>query len=334
MYRRVLAPVAAPKLNFGIRSRHRLALVTCTFTMLFLLSDLFVMPSVVQTKNVDPMLIGVNCTFDSETGTTMAGLVSQTGVTWIRADVTFQQVFQTTYALASSYRINIIGVLDYWTLNWNGTFTLNDWKNAVTKAQATYPLITVWEIWNEPTLAEYQLGYQDGTPQHYANLLSSAYAILKSGNPKSTILGLGGSILLRSEDLSFAQSVVSLGAPMDAISIHAYPSYLNNGTNWGYYNQSWSNELAQYKEFGKPFWVTESGLPSDQMSEDDQVAFLRNGYQFFQAQGATAFVWFDLIDHVTHDWTADLGLLRLDMTPKPSYYAFADLNKLVPKRRS
>jgi len=107
---------------------------------------------------------------------------------------------------------------------------------------------------------------------------------------------------------------------MDAISIHAYPYELNVGRDWSYYQGIWSNELQQYKQFGKPFWITETGLQSTQLSEADQANYLKTAYTFFQAQGASGFIWYQLRDYPGASDT--LGLLRADESPKPSYTTY------------
>jgi hypothetical protein len=260
-------------------------------------------------------------------------LAEKIGIKIFRTEVDFSAHFNETYMLAQQYGIVLVAQLDYSTLAYNNTFTLKDWKLVVTKAQAQYPLVHIWEIWNEPTLSKYQFGYMDGTPQHYVDLLKSAYTILKSKDPSSTILGLGGAQLQVPTDITFAQNVFSLGAGqyMDAISIHAYPDELNLGQTWKYYQQSWTSALQQYKKLtgGKPFWVTETGLQSNQKTDSDQAAYLKNAYLFFQAQGAAAFIWFNIVDYIggalepsgLNAW----GLLTVNLDIKPSYTTYGSL---------
>jgi hypothetical protein len=288
-----------------------------------------------QPSKYSSMLAGV-CV-DQRFNDAYANLVKQAGISWIRTDLTFSTSFQRTYSTANTHGLNIIGILDYQTLDRNSSFTLGDWEHAVARAKATYPSIRVWEIWNEPTVIAYRLGYMDGTPEHYLDLLKSAYSILKAGTPDSVVLGLGGAIIAprRPQDLDFARSVFNNGggAVMDAISIHAYPSLLNIGKTWDYYEQLWTQELQQYKQFGKPFWVTETGSWSNQMTEEDQATFLKNGYLFFQRQGASALIWFQLIDYMMNGTLVACGLFQRDMTQKPAYTTYAMLIAMTPRRR-
>jgi hypothetical protein len=251
-------------------------------------------------------------------------MLPKAGILWIRTDVKFDRTLRDMYSIAEKYGLNFIGILDSATVGSNSSFTLYDWNQTVTKAQMTYPLIHVWEIWNEPTLRKFQLGYMDGTPQHYLDLLRSAYAILKARDSNSVILGLGGA-QLGTNDLNFANEVFALGGGtfMDGISIHAYPYRLNRGQTWGYYKQLWTQELQQYKQLGKPVWITETGLESTTMTEADQATFLKDSYAFFQQQGVVAYFWYQWRDYspAAGYW----GLLRSDLTPRPSYAAYRRL---------
>jgi hypothetical protein len=257
-----------------------------------------------------------------------ASFVKAAGITWIRSDVRFNTDFETTYSSAVQYGIAVIGILDYKTLEYDSSFTLQDWIGVASKAQTMFPAIHVWEIWNEPTVPHFQLGYQDGTPQNYFALLKSGYQALKSRDPNAIVLGLGGAQFGSSGDYRFAQSVFSLGGGdfMDAISVHAYPYQLNTGQTWDYYKQLWSNELSRYKQFGKPIWVTETGLKSTQNSESDQSTYLQESFQFFNAQGVVAYMWFQLKDYVSS--SGDLvtwGVLRSDSTAKLAYTTYQAL---------
>jgi len=257
-----------------------------------------------------------------------ARLAQSAKISFVRSDVTFDSTFQTIYSLSSKYGFRLIGILDYRTLNHNNSFTLDDWIQVVTKSKDTYPLIGIWEIWNEPTLTKYQLGYMDGKPQHYFDLLKTAYSVLKSANSQNTVLGLGGAQLGIAQDYSFAQSVFSLGAAtyMDAISVHAYPYKLNIGQSWDYYKQQWTEELSKYRQFHKPIWITETGIQSSQLSERDQANYLKNSHSFFEQQAMVTYVWFQLIDYYGSDGTLRRwGLLKADQTIKLAYDTYKRL---------
>jgi hypothetical protein len=287
-------------------------------------SPVLVMGQTPSTPNTLRLLGGVAVgTFDNY----QAELLREAGVKWIRSDVDFGSTFSNTYAISRVYGLNIIGILDYSLVGYNASFTLRDWKILVARAQRTYPLIRVWEIWNEPTLPQFQVGYMDGNPRHYVGLLRSAFRILRANDPSAKILGLGGAQLEHQADIEFAKAIFALGggAWMDAISIHAYPYQLNIGRAWNYYEELWHEELQQYKALGKPFWITETGLQSSQHSEVDQANFLLESSQLFGREGASAYVWYMLNDYVSTSSMVTYGLLTIHDAPKSSYSAFKSL---------
>jgi len=169
----------------------------------------------------------------------------------------------------------------------------------------------------------------DGTPQRYFDILKVAYTVLKAHDSTLTILGMGGAQLGVNRDLNFTSAVFSLGggAYMDALAIHAYPYELNAGKTWDYYMQLWSEQLQQYAQFGKPLWITETGLRSDQTSESDQADYLSASYSFFEAHGIKGFIWYEMTDDGA---AGDIsvgpwGLLHNDLTPKLSYGTYRSL---------
>jgi hypothetical protein len=308
-------------------------LLPLTFLALVLTSSVTLIPVLVGAVS-PPMIPGVAVGGMSDA---MAQMVKGANVGYVRSDVAFDTRFQTLYALAKTYDFALIGILDYQTLNYESGFGLTDWKTVVTEAQKTYPAINVWEIWNEPTVAQYRLGYMDGTPGHYNDMLKAAYQILKSENSAYQILGLGGAQLGVSQDYPFAKSVFELGGGsyMDAISIHAYPYDLNTGQTWGYYSNLWTSELAEYKQFGKPIWITETGLQSGQSAESDQSQYLSESWSFFASQSASVYVWYELRDYQNSSGaTVSFGLLYDDNSPKPSYTTYLGLQAFRPHRRS
>jgi hypothetical protein len=230
------------------------------------------------------------------------------------------------YNLTAKFGLTMVGLLDYETLGHNATFTLDDWATSVRKAALAYPTITYWEIWNEPTLAKYHLGYMDGTPQHYVALLRVAYQTLKAVNQRNTVIALGGDQLGIAGDLAFAKAVFALdgGQHMDAISVHAYPYYPITDQPWEYYRQVWAKDLTELTTFNKPIWVTETGIESAS-NETDQATFLKNDFLFLQQERAVAFIWYTMIDYYENGTIVTFGLLRIDETAKPSFTTYSEL---------
>lgn len=304
-----------------------------SLTILMMIGTSCFHPAVAQS----PFLLkGVAIGFPGPDASSVCKILPPAKIALVRTDVVFSNNFRKVYDSCKQRGLSIVGIIDYGTLQWKN-FTLDDWRNVVTKAQATYPEIHVWEIWNEATLKKFQYSYLDGTPQRYFDLLVSAYSVLKAVDTKAIILGFGGLQLYSSQDFLFAQGVFSLGGGsyMDAISIHAYPYLLNNGSSWDYYQALWSQQLSRYKDFGKPIWITETGLRSSQLTESDQSRYLQASYNFFLGQNAAAYFWYSYKDYKNYssEDIVKFGLIRLDGTPKPSFDSYIAAQELIVMRR-
>lgn len=178
-----------------------------------------------------------------------AATLADNGVNWVSDDIDFNQSvsnWNTVYNLAQQNHLQVLGILDQWTMNFNYSFSITDWKNAVREAVTTYGSgISAWEIWNEPFFSSNYFGVFNGTAAQYLELMSTAYPIIKSAYPNATVLGLGGLPLYTSTEgpssttlvqypsdytwvkysQNFTQTVVNLGGMnyCDAIALHAYP---------------------------------------------------------------------------------------------------------------
>lgn len=56
--------------------------------------------------------------------------LNESGVTWIRIDI--NQTVKESLDNAKAYNLNVLGILDSWTMNYNLTFTIDEWIRNVT----------------------------------------------------------------------------------------------------------------------------------------------------------------------------------------------------------
>jgi hypothetical protein len=216
--------------------------------------------------------------------------------------------------------IKVLAILDYFTI-WQGqtlcpdirfsdiydprrtgNFSFGDWTLLVRCVAKRFAgRIAAYEIWNEPLLANFQYGVQDGSATNYARLLRIAYREIKAADPQAQVIALGGSDLYAGaghEDRlararAFTKELVAAGAPQsaDAISLHAYP--------WGTYGSriwaSYARELAFHADAWQlPVWITETGHRANEPGS--QSAYLREAYTLFAAAGVERVFWFALTD--------------------------------------
>lgn len=265
----------------------------------------------------------------------------QSGVKYYRTDITLDpgQISQLNNE-SQNYGARYLGILDYETLpggSSNKNWSLDSWNASVANALASYPQISTWEMWNEPWVQIFQTGYMNGSAYNYYIVIKSAYLIIKSKQPNSTVVCFGGAPISDYYMFQWYSQVWSYGAAnyCDAISIHAYP----NGAallNQAGTAQSWSAGLSAYENLThKPIWITEVGIPAysqallSPYSQSTQELFLEQSFSFFSNFSyARRVYWYDLWG-LSDAATNDFGLLNLSNpysgTPKPAWSAFLSI---------
>ncbi len=211
--------------------------------------------------------------------------------------------------------VKVLAILDYELFDY-GDFTLVEWEQEVTTAVTMAPDMPAWEIWNEPNLPQFQMGYMDGTPERYVDILQVAYEAIKSENPNALVVGPGLFTGWGPVNLDWLQSIIDLGALdyLDVVSIHLY--YYDVTQNQAILNQ------AKSMVGTKPIWVTEIGAESA-YGEDAQNTYLQENFDPQTGLTADKLFWYELADKTGEGST--FGLARADYTYKPAYYSFRAL---------
>jgi hypothetical protein len=300
-------------------------------------------------KTASAMINGVMC---HELNAQQAATLASNGVNWISDDIDSNQSasnWNTVYSLAQQNHLQVLGILDQWTMNFNYSFSITDWENAVREAVTTYGSgVSAWEIWNEPCFSSNFFGIFNGTAAQYVELMSTAYPIVKSAYPNATVLGLGGLPLYTSTDgpsnttlvqypsgytwvdysENFTQTVVNLGGMnyCDAISLHAYP-YGQYAAK--YAGNAYVRSLENYtKTTGKEVWITETGQYSEPYNgitytPQEQADYLSTSYALLKSHHVKAYFWYELNDNniennVYNSNNTTFGLYDFDLNPKPA----------------
>lgn len=220
--------------------------------------------------------------------------------------------------------------------------------------------VDYWQIWNEPNG-----GFWKGSPEQYARLLAASGKAIHEANPKAKVLGLNMAFC----DVLWAEKILKL-VPYDCFDIacfHPYrpPSAPEEKFDWwelDQYVKSWhkkdltpdyplvrmtyleqAEELIKVmKKFGdpKPLWVTEmcwnSHIHPYGTSELRQADLAVRLYVLSIASGKIEKVfWWTLKDGGTRQFDqADMvGLMRNDLAPKYSYYAFAWMTRMLEGKK-
>ena len=274
------------------------------------------------------------------------------GLDYFRTDITNTPAQESLMANVSAEGGHYLGILDYQTLGANPgpsgcasncNWTLSTWNASVEAALANYPEVHSWEIWNEPQISAYQGGFLNST-YNYFLMLKSAYRIIKAHNQSDTVVCLGGDNIYTGGpspsyyDYLWAAQVWSYGASSycNAISLHAYTSFtylmsdMPPGSNQTM-GELFSEALSAYENLtGKPIWITEVGIPSNNGagvpimlndSEARQALFLQQAYSLFLSKPyVRAVFWFNLEGYVHPPYEIDFGLLNATtLAPKSSF---------------
>ena len=281
------------------------------------------------------------------------------GIRYDRLDIEMNGSFHSYVENLTKNNISVLGIIDYRTMNVsfspsskglscasNCNWTLGEWNSTVSNVVRAYPMIHVWEIWNEPQFPEFQDGFNNGSVHNYYLMLKSAYTRIKAYNPNDTVLCLGGDNIYEGGGTPWmygyywAEQLWGYGAGKycSAISLHAYTGfeYLPSQVPYGssrsvgsVFNQS----LSMYENLtGKPIWITEVGMPSNNLTEiapgltssyAKQSEFLNQTFSLFASKPYVAGIfWFNINGYIDRPYNLSMGLFTKNFTPKPALYAF------------
>jgi hypothetical protein len=208
--------------------------------------------------------------------------------------------------------------------------------------QPPLPEIRHVELWNEPNLSGFLTPQFEGdrnvSMDAYTAMAKAAYLPMKAANPDvEVIAGVGGPRGSTGPTgvgaIDWLRGLRDRGMPLDAYSQHIYPSAGPLVATDAL--PSWSSVgrfLSELDGFGPdiPFYITEAGYTTaateyrdTKVTEEQQAEYLSQIYSLPQLRTdqVKAVVWFNLQDNV--NWPA--GLLREDLSRKPSYARFVDV---------
>jgi hypothetical protein len=164
--------------------------------------------------------------------------------------------------------------------------------------------ISVWEIWNEPDLAQ----FWQGSVNDYARMLKTAYIVIKTVDPSATVLF--GALLYATTDTWLTQVLsifkddalsASYNWFMDAVAIHSYDDpwrsawlalYVRQGLKaYGLERPIWLNEsgVSVWNDYPGPVWATNS---------ESRIRLATTEQQAYYTIMSTAYAWSEGVDKV------------------------------------
>lgn len=204
--------------------------------------------------------------------------------------------------------------------------------------------ITTWSLWNEPNHQEFSLPRPD--PDKYAAMVKAAYTAIKAADPNAIVMTGGTSPAPDEPDgteyspVTWLQGLYARGAgrSFDAVAHHPYsfPTNPLDAHDWNAFTQTQMlyDVMVAHGDAAKKIWATEAGAPTgtdrQALSDAQQAQWVHDYYQGWNTTFRNftgPLLWFRLRDNGTNlaDRWQNLGLLRIDGTPKPAYAAYQQM---------
>lgn len=253
-------------------------------------------------------------------------LMQECGIQMVRLEFDSDSVanLRTLVPVVVQNGIQVLGLLLRIDLAPDNEDAWGDWVYSVVNEFKQY--IKVWEIWNEPNLDKFFSGKD---PVKYTNFLKRGYTEAKRADPTCTVLG-GSVVFTHSIAQNFLEIMYQSGANdyMDALSYHPYctpyaPDDLSSPNPY--------IKLADIRDImvqngagSKKIWITEVGWTANDdglVGEQNQADYLVQALEMAREWGwVETFIIYNWKDSAT-EGSSTKGLLRTDLSPKPSFYA-------------
>ncbi len=201
--------------------------------------------------------------------------------------------------------------------------------------------VNVWSIWNEPNHREFSMPKPD--PDRYAAMLKASYTAIKAVDPAATVVTGGTAPAPNAADgteytpETWLRGLYARGARgyFDAVGHHPYtfPTNPLDARWWNAFTQTQTlyDVMVANGDGAKKVWGTEMGAPTgtdpEALTEAQQVQWVQDYYRGWNTTFRAftgPLVWFELHDegtNIANRWE-NLGLQRLDRSPKPAYAAY------------
>jgi len=313
--------------------------------ILFGISSLILLSGWPLAANVSTSPYGINVHLP---GNDVLQKVKDAGIKWIRIDINWFAVEQTVgnfnyteidrvVAFADANDLSILAVLAYtpgWANNNKGINYPPDnefyWKYFVQETVRRYKnSIKYWCIWNEPNLDDF---FAEGKDAFVEKIFIPAGDGIRGTDPTAFIVGPGLSHLTSQgrEWYFWMTYILTLaGEYIDVVSHHIYKS---EGVSRIYDVLEQGDNLIPavkdvVKDTGhefKPFWITETGWHTNQVSETEQGDRYLSMLQKRKEKDYPKKIFFYEIKDDPAPGIEPWGILRSDLTAKPAYSVYKD----------
>ena len=212
------------------------------------------------------------------------------------------------------------------------------YANFMTQVATRYgKTISAYEVWNEVNCVCF---YDPISPSSYTELLKAAYPAIKAADPTATVIAAGlGSVFtfggVTMNPVDYVNGMYAAGAKgyFDALAFHPYQETLkfSDGENVVLSPftqiQKIYDLMAANGDGLKKIWITEYGVPTNNVSEHTQAEFIKNLIETWQTM-ATDGVQYGgpIFIYTTRDdqpGSGKFGVFYSDWIPKEAAFVIA-----------
>lgn len=239
--------------------------------------------------------------------------------------------------------IEILGLLEHppaWENVDGSSFPVNDadWQDFVSHVAARYRVqVAAWEVWNEENLVA------NPNAARYVQLLQIAFNAIRAADPNASVVlgglaGNGVNLYWQGPLQQYLQQIYDHGGGnyFDIVAIHPYVHPVTMGLSaLQPFVQDTHNVMAANGDANKPLWITEIGWTVDPaylppITETNQANWVLNVYGGRASLGADRIYWYELHELYPPPTDVGWGLIRHDLTLRPSYYAYMGVTSPRP----
>lgn len=212
------------------------------------------------------------------------------------------------------------------------------YANFMTQVASRYgKTISAYEVWNEVNCVCF---YDPISPSSYTELLKAAYPAIKGADPTATVIAAGlGSVFtfggVTMNPVDYVNGMYAAGAKgyFDALAFHPYQETLkfSDGENVVLSPftqiQKIYDLMAANGDGLKKIWITEYGVPTNNVSEHTQAEFIKNLIETWQTMSTNGqFYGGPIFIYTTRDdqpGSGKFGVFYADWIPKEAAFVIA-----------
>ncbi len=209
-----------------------------------------------------------------------------------------------------------------------------DWARFCYRAAHRYRgQVAAWGLWNEPNLSYF---WEGSRGQYIETVLLPGAAAIHAADPGALVCAPDTAHLHSARWDDWLRDVISAaGSELDVVTHHVYPdgashepvtSALERDASNPWDDPSVKKILRQAGWFGRPFWLTETGLASNRYGTNDQANFYHNLLQDWfrpdtDLNWMSRIFFYEAADDPNADAYGILGPAP-DYEPKAAYFAY------------